>query len=220
MREQKETIKERLKRLRLEKGLTQEALGKKVFVSASCVSNWENGERIPDLEHLKRLRTVFGVSVDYLLCLDDYRKPQNVDIGKPLGLSEKSVETLKHRKDIEVNTDKALIATVRDFPHVDENGMKALNALIVNNIQTRFLESLYDYLFFDEPVLIVATSEDLGLKAPINKRHDLYVMDKHGNNVSIRTEHLHEINKQIVLNKLQALRDLTQREEALNDGKH
>ena len=47
--------KEILHHLRTEKGLSQDELAEKVFVTRQAVSRWENGETTPGLETLKRL---------------------------------------------------------------------------------------------------------------------------------------------------------------------
>lgn len=56
-----------IKRERSRLGLTQAELGKKINVSKQTISNWENGNRIPDTFSLEKLSKIFGVTVDYLL---------------------------------------------------------------------------------------------------------------------------------------------------------
>ena len=53
--------------LRTEKGLSQEELAEKIFVTRQAVSRWENGETTPNPETLKRLSRVFDVSINTLL---------------------------------------------------------------------------------------------------------------------------------------------------------
>lgn len=53
--------------LRIKKGLSQEELAEKVFVTRQAVSRWENGETIPNIEALKLLSKVFDVSINTLL---------------------------------------------------------------------------------------------------------------------------------------------------------
>ncbi|MDE7170654.1 MAG: helix-turn-helix domain-containing protein [Oscillospiraceae bacterium] len=53
--------------LRKEKGLTQEALGRKLGVTNKTVSRWENGNYMPDIELLVPLGEALGVSVNELL---------------------------------------------------------------------------------------------------------------------------------------------------------
>ncbi len=64
-------FKERLKELRIEKGLTQTQLAKELRVNQRTISNWEVGERQPDLDTLEVIAKYFNVSYDYLLGLTD-----------------------------------------------------------------------------------------------------------------------------------------------------
>ena len=53
--------------LRTKKGLSQDELAEKVFVTRQAVSRWENGETVPNTETLKLLSGLFGVSINTLL---------------------------------------------------------------------------------------------------------------------------------------------------------
>ncbi len=53
--------------LRSKKGLSQDELAEKVFVTRQAVSRWENGETIPNTETLKLLSKIFDVSINTLL---------------------------------------------------------------------------------------------------------------------------------------------------------
>ena len=53
--------------LRTGKGLSQEELAEKVFVTRQAVSRWETGETVPNTETLKLLSNFFGVSINTLL---------------------------------------------------------------------------------------------------------------------------------------------------------
>ena len=57
----------RLKTLRLKKGLTQKELAIQIRVTKSTVSAYEKGERKPPYETLVLLARIFNVSTDYLL---------------------------------------------------------------------------------------------------------------------------------------------------------
>lgn len=56
-----------LKKLRMEKGLSQQALAEKLFVTKSAVSRWENGSRLPDAAMMSRLAEILGADVNVLL---------------------------------------------------------------------------------------------------------------------------------------------------------
>lgn len=53
--------------LRTKKGLSQDELAEKVFVTRQAVSRWENGETTPNTETLKLLSKIFNVSINTLL---------------------------------------------------------------------------------------------------------------------------------------------------------
>lgn len=57
---------ERLKELRLKKGLTQTELGEKVGVKQNTFTNWENGKRELSFENLIKLADLLEVSLDWL----------------------------------------------------------------------------------------------------------------------------------------------------------
>ncbi len=62
---------ENIKRLRHERGITQEKLADFLSVSFQSVSRWERGESYPDITLLPLLSRFFGVSVDELLGIND-----------------------------------------------------------------------------------------------------------------------------------------------------
>lgn len=68
---------ERLKKLRNERKITQEELGKIVNVTKVSISGYENGNRNPDTETLQKLADFFNVSTDFLLGRTD-----EPDVGK------------------------------------------------------------------------------------------------------------------------------------------
>jgi len=68
----KESIAQRIKNLRLEHNLTQAQFGTALSVSQDTVSLWEKGKSLPTAEYLIAMAKIFGVSVDYILCLTDF----------------------------------------------------------------------------------------------------------------------------------------------------
>ena len=61
-------MKNNLKMLRLNAGLTQISLQMKTGIEQSLLSKFENGERIPPTDTLITLADFYGVSIDYILC--------------------------------------------------------------------------------------------------------------------------------------------------------
>ena len=62
---------EKLKELRIEKGIGQVELAKAINVSKGIISLWENGLREPKLSNLIELANFFEVSIDYLVGLEN-----------------------------------------------------------------------------------------------------------------------------------------------------
>lgn len=57
----------KIKEERKKKKMTQEQLAEKVGVSVKTIANWENDAAMPTLENCKKLRSVFEITLDYLL---------------------------------------------------------------------------------------------------------------------------------------------------------
>ena len=62
---------EKLQELRKQKGLTQEELAARLYVSRTAVSKWESGRGYPNIESLRAIAKVFSVTVDALLSTDE-----------------------------------------------------------------------------------------------------------------------------------------------------
>ena len=62
---------ERLKELRIEKGLTQKQLADKVQISQAIISLYEKNVRMPTVDIIIALCKFFKVSADYLIGLED-----------------------------------------------------------------------------------------------------------------------------------------------------
>ena len=58
---------ENIRRLRTEKGLTQEQFGYEMGVSAQAVSRWENGATYPDITMLPMIADFFDTTLDALM---------------------------------------------------------------------------------------------------------------------------------------------------------
>jgi len=65
------TIGERIAALRKQLGLSQEGLGEKMGVSRQSISKWEADASLPEIEKLVAMSRLFGVSVGYLLGVEE-----------------------------------------------------------------------------------------------------------------------------------------------------
>lgn len=61
----------KLQELRKSKGLTQEELAQKLFVSRTAISKWESGRGYPSIDSLKEIAKFFCVSIDELLSTNE-----------------------------------------------------------------------------------------------------------------------------------------------------
>lgn len=69
---------EKLKALREARGLTQLQVANRIGISKAMVSAYETASKAPSIEVLIRLSRLFGVSVDYLVCVD---APKYIDVS-------------------------------------------------------------------------------------------------------------------------------------------
>lgn len=60
-------LSEKIKELRLARGLSQVDLAKKLSVTKQTVSNWENGNILPSIDMLTKLSDFFNISCDFIL---------------------------------------------------------------------------------------------------------------------------------------------------------
>jgi len=58
---------EKLKELRKQKGISQEQLAEKIYVSRQAITKWESGNGLPDIENLIAISSLFNESLDSLL---------------------------------------------------------------------------------------------------------------------------------------------------------
>ena len=59
-----------LRKLRMEKGISQSQLARKLVVDRSTVAHWERGSRLPDAAMILRLADALGVDANYLFDLE------------------------------------------------------------------------------------------------------------------------------------------------------
>lgn len=83
----------RIKELRLQFGITQKELAKKLNIAQNTLSTWETGKFEPDISALNKLGEIFNVSTDYLLGRDVVSTPADDSIS-PLHQSPKPWQRL------------------------------------------------------------------------------------------------------------------------------
>ncbi len=129
-------LSEKLKKLRNEKGKTQQQASDEMKIAISSLRNYENG-KIPDTTQLKIIKNYYGVTYEYLLENDcENRMNETVEIGKVLGLSDKAIEKIKNINIIDMDFGK----NDKDKWIVEEN-IRMFNSLLEN------FDGLQDFLF-------------------------------------------------------------------------
>ena len=94
------SVQERLKDLRVERGLNLEELAQETGISKSALGSYENdNDEYKEINHgsLLKLADFYQVSVDYLLGLTNNRRYENTPIEE-LHLSDEVVELLKSER--------------------------------------------------------------------------------------------------------------------------
>ena len=95
------SIGERIKKSRNEKGLSLRELASKVDLSASFLSQIEQGKASPSIENLKKIATSLDVKVSYLI--EDEEETRNMEVVKK--------DERKYIESIDSNTKMALLTT-------------------------------------------------------------------------------------------------------------
>ena len=62
----------RIKELRMERGLSQRALAEKTGIKQANISRWESGTVVPNVLDCWLLAEFFSTSIDYLVGKNDY----------------------------------------------------------------------------------------------------------------------------------------------------
>lgn len=70
---------DKLKKLRTDRGLSQEELAAKIFVTRTAVSKWETKNGYPSIDSLKLIANLFDVTLDELISDDDVENKRKID---------------------------------------------------------------------------------------------------------------------------------------------
>ena len=68
-----------IRRLRNDRGLTQEALASALNVTAQTVSKWECGNSVPDVQMLPQIAVFFGVTIDRLFAMAPEQQMERIE---------------------------------------------------------------------------------------------------------------------------------------------
>ncbi len=128
-------IGERILRLRIDNGLTQEQLAEKLSVSRQAVSKWEMEQTVPETDKVVLMSRLFSVGTDEILLeAEDKRKlrPQQLHLG-------------------------SVYLIVRDF----EGAVRFYEKLLDMPVSTRNCGNKFAEFFFDNKCLALMNEENL-----------------------------------------------------------
>lgn len=84
----------RLNELRTENNITQSVLAAKLNIKPQTYSAYEKGKITPPADKIQQLATIFGVSIEYLMCQTDIRNtPPAEDISKQIKNLQNSLKS-------------------------------------------------------------------------------------------------------------------------------
>ena len=128
------TIQERLKDLRVERGLTLEQLAEETHLSKSALGSYE-GDNLKDISHhaLIQLAKFYDVTVDYLLGRSKTKNHPNAELAD-LRLSDDMIELLK--SGLVNNSLLCELATHPAFPRFMADLEIYVNGVAVKQVQT------------------------------------------------------------------------------------
>lgn len=86
-------ISDNLKRLRIERGLTQQQVGKQLGTSKQAYSYWESGQHTPRFETIKKLADILGVTTDQIT--EEYVQPY--DESETASFTERLISLRKEK---------------------------------------------------------------------------------------------------------------------------
>lgn len=142
-------MNDKIKELRLSRGLTQQALADKLGIkSYTTITKWEKGENVPQGRDLIKLSKLFNVTVDYILGVDikkdsyEYKYfPAYVSAGLP-----NDTEAITEYETISI-ADKIMgkHANSKDIYFIKVNG-ESMNKIIPHNslVAVKPVSSIHD----------------------------------------------------------------------------
>ena len=192
------TLGNKISELRKKKNLTQEDLAILLDISDKSVSKWENGTSKPTIDNLKKLSSIFDISLDELLELNKKVKKKKIIkkivltggpcAGKTTAMNWIQNNFLKQGYKVLFISEAATELITSGFtPWETRNNLDFQGALIDMQIQKeKIFDQCVSKLPFDK-ILIVCDRGILDSKAYMTKRVFNYLLkEKNLNEITIR----------------------------------
>lgn len=154
---------EQLRSLRISSKMTQKDLADKLCISPSTIGMYEQNRRIPDVETLNKISSIFGVSVDYLLGNSTHNEtPGATSIGN-------YIRRLRTSHNLSQEDFGELFGISKTMVSLYENGISIPNEHIKNLICNYFGVNM-DRLYNHYPEKQSVDNQLNGLTPPITER--------------------------------------------------
>lgn len=140
----------RLKNLRESKGLSKADMARKIGVSGGAYSNWEYGNREPNIDMLKKIASIFDLSSSELLKFGGQEEFTLLDVA--VGQEDKTHFSYKSRvvsDSFDANLDGQL-EILEKIPHLSNNSALAINIKIKDIKKNEQEFNIYDL----EPIFL------------------------------------------------------------------
>jgi len=185
------TFGEKIRKLRIDKGLTQEEARKEIGIAISSLRNYENDKRLPDISQLKLIKRFYKVSYEYLL-EDSHEAPNDKNIklnnmsNKELSFLNKFMENF----DIElfVSNMDSLLHTIELYKYINFfASLPYFHKFIINSMSKKDNKSAIELLMIFNDKMTTFTSICLDYQKETsdlyNRFYDI-LEDVQSNNIS------------------------------------
>lgn len=139
-----DSLGERLKVARKNKGLTQEEAARVIGVKAQTISGYENNYRQPDAEVLKRFADTYEVTVDYLLARTEIPNTATIKVPYGSGKTFSTLLTTLHKQALNEITKMAPKLELADILDNDEIEITEGGEPLSNKKRKRLIEAIRD----------------------------------------------------------------------------
>lgn len=123
----------KIKQLRLNKGVTQEALANALGVTYQAVSRWENETTMPDISLLPQISVFFGVSIDELFEFTEesqYERIENM-LNEKSTLSDSEFQNAKYFLEKQLNKESENVNAIKLLAWLYSHRAKSSNVQAV-----------------------------------------------------------------------------------------
>ncbi len=148
---------ENLKKLRLQKGQTQEQLAEAMGVSPQAISRWENGTTYPDITILPSIVNYFEITLDEFFDMDEIRSTERIN----------AIFKQAHEYENNDDIDKA-VEILRNAVKTYPNNYGLLSELALALSYKNDTASINEAIEFSEKVLQCSTNEKVRSTARAN----------------------------------------------------